>query len=436
MEAVFPIVVRYITVILMALYAFSCFNVFRYGHEEERSFIYFRQNIYMICIYVLSFLVIYFKEDDIKYIVFCLVSLIALVLVILLSKLIYSKSNQLIVNNLCMLLSIGFIMIARLSFERALRQFAIAIISILITSIIPLIISKKSFFSKFKWIYAIAGISALLSVWIFSVATNGAKISLTIKGITFQPSEFVKILFVFAMAGFLSKAEGFKDILLTTVIAAVHIGILVLSKDLGGAVILFAIFLCMIYVATGNVLYLLLGVCAGGGASVLGYKIFSHVRVRIDAFTKPFDTINNAGYQIAQSLFAIGTGGFFGMGIDQGMPRTIPVVASDFIFSAICEEFGMFFGICLILLCLSQFFMFMNIAMKFSNKFYKYVAVGLSIMYGFQVFLTIGGVTKFIPLTGVTLPLVSYGGTSVLVTTIMFSIIQGLYIGRINENNR
>ena len=184
------------------------------------------------------------------------------------------------------------------------------------------------------------------------------------------------------------------------------------------------------YVATCKFLYLLCGTLALGAGSVIGYKLFAHVRIRVNAFLRPFDTINDAGYQIAQSLFAIGTGGFFGMGVGMGMPQSIPVVAADFIYSAISEEFGSLFGICLILICLSCFIMFMNIAIKFNNMFYKYVAVGLAVLYGFQVFLTIGGVTKFIPLTGVTLPLVSYGGTSVLVTIVMFSIIQGLYIGR------
>ena len=122
------------------------------------------------------------------------------------------------------------------------------------------------------------------------------------------------------------------------------------------------------------------------------------------------------------------------MGIGQGAPDTIPVVAADFIFAAICEELGVVFGMCLVLLCLSCFIMFMNIAMKFDDPFFKLVALGLSVAYVFQVFLTIGGVIKFIPLTGVTLPLVSYGGTSVAVTTCVFAVIQGLYISKGKDN--
>ena len=418
----------------MALYAFSCFNVFRFKTDMERNKVYFRQNVYMILIYTLSFGTLYLEKAEDKYLYFYAVSIFSICLLILLTRFIYKRANKLVTNNMYMLLSIGFIIIARISFDKAIRQFAIAVFSIVITSFIPFIISKGPFFSKLKWTYAIVGIISLLFVFIFSVATNGAKISITLFSVTFQPSEFVKLVFIFCVASFLAKSNNFIDVIVVSAIAAAHVFILVLSKDLGGAVILFIVYICVLYVARCNVLYLVSGIVSGAIASIIGYKLFSHVRVRVKAFTNPFENINDAGYQISQSLFAIGTGGFFGMGLGQGMPQSIPIVAADFIFSAISEEFGTFFGICIILICLSIFVMFMNIAMRFSNLFYKYVAVGIGILYGFQVFLTIGGVTKFIPLTGVTLPLVSYGGTSVLVTITMFAIIQGLYIGRGHEN--
>ncbi|MDO4189485.1 MAG: FtsW/RodA/SpoVE family cell cycle protein [Lachnospiraceae bacterium] len=384
----------------------------------------------MIIIYSLSFMVLVIKYKDVKYLIFYCVSLASLITIIVLTRIIYKRANKLITNNMCMLLSVGFIIISRLSFEKAVRQYLIVMLSVIVTSFIPYIITKGPFFSKLKWTYAILGLVALACVLIFSVATNGAKISFTILGVTFQPSEIVKLLFVFAIASFFAKAEGIKDLIVITIISALHVLILVISKDLGGAVILFIVYLCVMYVATCNVLYLTSGLIICSIGSIIGYKLFSHVRVRVNAFIDPFDCIDNAGYQIAQSLFAICSGGLFGMGLSEGMPKTIPVVAADFIYSAISEEFGTIFSACTILICISCFVMFMNIAMKFDNHFYKYVAVGLGILYIFQVFLTVGGVTKFIPLTGVTLPLVSYGGTSVLVTVIMFSIIQGLYIGR------
>ena len=123
-----------------------------------------------------------------------------------------------------------------------------------------------------------------------------------------------------------------------------------------------------------------------------------------------------------------GSGKWFGMGLCQGSPEKIPVVKNDFIFSAICEELGCIFAICLILVFMSCFIMFINISLRLTNNFYKLLAIGLSIAYGFQLFLCIGGVIKFIPHTGVTLPLISYGGSSILSTIIVFAVIQGLYL--------
>jgi cell division protein FtsW (lipid II flippase) len=162
--------------------------------------------------------------------------------------------------------------------------------------------------------------------------------------------------------------------------------------------------------------------------------LFNHVRVRVIVWKDPFASYQNGGYQVAQSLFAIGTGSWFGTGLFQGKADAIPVAETDFIFSAICEEMGLIFALCIILIFLSCYVMFLNIAMQLHNRFYKLVALGLGTCFIFQSFLTIGGVTKFIPSTGVTLPLVSYGGSSVLSTLIMFAIIQGLYILREDED--
>nr|WP_330372999.1 FtsW/RodA/SpoVE family cell cycle protein [Lacrimispora celerecrescens] len=189
----------------------------------------------------------------------------------------------------------------------------------------------------------------------------------------------------------------------------------------------------MLFVATGKWLYLLAG--AGGGtlASMLAYQLFGHVRTRVSAWLNPWADIAGKGYQITQSLFAIGTGGWFGMGLYRGMPRRIPVVEKDFIFSAISEELGGIFALCVLLICLGCFLQFMMIASRMQAVFYKLIAFGLGTIYIIQVFLTVGGVTKFIPSTGVTLPLVSYGGSSILSTFIIFGIIQGLYILKRNE---
>lgn len=149
---------------------------------------------------------------------------------------------------------------------------------------------------------------------------------------------------------------------------------------------------------------------------------------RFIAWRDPWSVIDNAGYQVAQSLFAIGSGGFMGTGLYEGSPKYIPVVTEDFIFSAIAEEFGGLFAMLLILVCFSCFIAFLKIAMEQANMFNKLVCVGLGVGYAVQVFLTIGGALKMIPSTGVTLPLVSSGGSSILSTLFVFAIMQGLAI--------
>ena len=427
---------KYAIIIFMAFYTLECFTVFKYASEEERNGIYIRQNILMFLIHFVSFAVLCLETKNSMLIIFYALQQITLFATIALYRVIYPRANRLIINNMCLLLTVSFIILTRLSYDRSVKQFKIVVVSTVLTMFVPYLVKKIKFISKFSWIYALVGLGALGVVMILGQVTNGSKISYTVGGYTFQPSEFVKILFVLAIAGMLTKSTDLFHIFITACVAGAHVLILVVSKDLGSALIFFVVYFVMIYVATKNPLYLLLGLVGGAGASVVAYRLFSHVRVRVQAWKDPLGTIENAGFQIAQSLFAIGTGGWFGMGLEQGAPNKIPVVEADFVFAAVCEELGGIFGACLILVCVSCFVMFMNISMKLKDDFYKLIAVGLAVMYAFQVFLTIGGVTKFIPLTGVTLPLVSYGGTSVLTTLIMFAIIQGLYILRVDDHVR
>ena len=178
------------------------------------------------------------------------------------------------------------------------------------------------------------------------------------------------------------------------------------------------------------------GLGIGAAAAVIASKFFSHVQVRVSAWQNPFKDIDTGGYQLANSLFAIGTGGWFGMGLGGGNPDDIPLVEADFIFSSICEEFGTIFSMCLILVILSCFMMMMEIAIKQRNNFYRLIALGIGIVYIFQIFLTVGGGIKFIPLTGVTLPFISYGGSSVLTTMAMFFILQGISIMNRKEGEK
>lgn len=419
---------KYFTAIGMALYTFECFSVFLLREEEDRRGIYIRQNILMFAIQLMCFLDLMLVSGNMQYLFFYVFVQVFLFAAITISRMIYEKINRLLLNNMCMLLGIGFCMVSRLSFQKALKQYAIGLLSLAIGLLVPFLMSRITFWKKMTWLYAAVGFAMLSVVLILGEVTHGSKISFSVGGITFQPSEFVKIIFIFFLAGALWEEASFRRVVMTTAIAGAHILVLVISKDLGSALIFFMGFLLIVLTATHNYWYLLAGVGGGSLAAYLAYLIFDHVKVRVLAWQDPWTYIDNQGYQITQSLFAIGSGSWFGMGLLQGNPKAIPYVDADFIFSSICEELGVIFGICLILVCVSSFIMIMDISLKVRDHFYQLITFGLGIMYIFQIFLTIGGGIKFIPLTGVTLPFISYGGSSVLTTVLMFFIIQGIYI--------
>lgn len=424
---------KYLMIVMIAVYTFECFAVFSFSDEYTKRSILLRQNILMFMIHFVAFLVMYLQTEEKKMLGFYGMQVILFLAILILYVRIYPKVSRLVVNNMCMLLAIGFIMITRLSYSLAVKQFIIAGGAVAISLAVPVVIRRMKILSEWRKLYAVAGVVMLGIVIVIGSVSHGAMLGIEIAGINIQPSELVKIIFVFFVAASLKKDTSFKNVVITTIVAALHVLILVVSKDLGAALIIFAVYLVMLYVATQQPLYVFAGVGAGSAASVVAYYLFSHVRVRVIAWKDPFASYYEGGQQVAQSLMAIGTGSWFGMGLCQGAADKIPVSESDFIFSAIAEEMGLIFAICLILICVSVYIMFLNIAMQLHNRFYKLVALGLGTCYIFQTFLTIGGVTKFIPSTGVTLPLVSYGGSSVLSTVIMFGIIQGLYILREDE---
>lgn len=421
---------KYLILTLMIIYTFHCFYTVRQQDEEEKNSLLRQQLSLIFFMDFTAFLVIYLKTFDFNVIIFYIEMLVFFAAVQILYRIFYKKASLLLLNNMCMLLSVGFIMLCRLDITTATKQLVIAAAASGIALIIPVMIRKMRFLRRLAWLYAGVGIILLAAVFLLARTSYGAKLSLM--GV--QPSEVIKITFVFFMAAILSRDTSFPTVVKATVIAGLHVVILVLSRDLGSAVIFFAAYLVMIYVSTKKAAYLGLGLAGGSTGAVIAYFLFGHVRQRVSAWKNPMAVYQNEGYQIVQSLFAIGTGGWFGMGLCQGSPASIPVVKNDFIFSAICEELGGIFSICLILVCMSFFLMIVNIAIRIKNPFYKLIALGLGTEYAFQVILTIGGATKFIPMTGVTLPLVSYGGSSVMSTILMLAIIQGLYILREDED--
>lgn len=413
---------KYIMAVLFVLYTLESFVALL--RDAKRG--YMRQYVYIFLIHLSGFFVLCLKNEDSFYLLFFAVQQAALIALRNLYRMIYPKFSRLILNHMCMFLCTGMIIISRISMSKAMRQFAIIVVSMAIGLAVPFVIKKVKQLKKLTWVYAALGMIALGVVLLLGAATNGSKISYSVFGFTFQPSEFVKLLFIFFLAAFLSSGAGFLKIVLASVISLGYIMILVASTDLGSAAIFFVIYVFMIYLASGKFRYVMLSGIAGIGGCIAAYKMFYHIKVRVASWLNPWRDITGKGYQMVQSLFAIGTGGWFGFGLCQGKPESIPFVEADFIFSAIAEEMGAIYGISLILLCLSCFLSFVRLAYRTGERFYQLLAYGIAVTYIFQVFLTIGGGIKFIPLTGVTLPLISYGGSSVMVTILMFSVMQGI----------
>ena len=431
---------KYLIILFMVLYTIKCFTVLKPVKENKKKRALNVQIFYVFIIHFLCYLTLFLKYRTVDIIIFYLLQMVVSIVYMVSYHGIYKTSSRLITNNMSFLLLIGYVMLTRLDFDLAKKQFLFATVALVITAFIPLIITKCKSIKNWDIFYAISGIAFLCLVFTpLGVSKNGSANWIMIGSFSLQPMEFVKIIFVFFLASAFEKAKGFKDLVKITVVSGIFMIILVLEKDLGGAVIFLMIFIMMIYQATQKGIILIGGLCGGALVASVGYMLlsdkFSHVTTRINAWLDPFTYINDEGYQICQSLFAIGSGGLDGLGLGNGLPTSVPVVTSDFIFSAICEELGVIFALCLILMYLSCFIYFINISMKIRDTFYKNVAFGFTICFIFQIFLNIGGVIKFIPSTGVTLPLVSYGVSSVVSTLVIFGIIQGICVLENNGDN-
>ena len=419
-----------ISAIMIAYVLVSIIPLVRRDEDGEKQGVYMIQNILMFCMHFTCFLSICFETGETEYLVFYAFQQVLLLVMIVLFRLLYPYGNKSFMNHVAMLLSVGFVVLTRLSYNKALKQFFIVAVSAVVAMAVPWVISKLRFLRDLKWLYALLGIGMLSVVLVLGAVTNGSKLSYSIGGITFQPSEFVKIIFVFYLAAALWKNHDLGAICLSAIFAGLHVMILVLSKDLASALIFFAVYICLVYIASGRVRYFFAGLLCGGLAACMAYGLFDHVKVRVQAWKDPWSVIDSQGYQITQSLFAVSTGGFWGRGLFQGNPGTIPYVEEDFVFSAIAEELGIVVGICILLIALNCFVLLMKLSMEIKDKFYQLLAAGIGIVYLFQVFLTVGGGTKFIPMTGVTLPFISYGGSSILTSLILFYAAQGIFIAK------
>ena len=419
---------RYVIILLFALYTFYSFRAFAGHNKQRQNRVFAAQRTLTLLLHTVMSAILIMENKDIMYVGLWAAEFAFYLIFIKVYQACYKGLSKLVLNNMMMCMMVGFVILGRLASDYAVHQIILATAAMVLCIFVPLIIEKFRILEKMGWYFAFIGIVFLMLVFVIGVEKYGSRNWISVGGIAIQPSEFVKILYVFFMASLLSQTTKFKHIVIISAVAAVHVVILVAEKDLGAALIYFVTYIFVLYVATTKVQYLGAGLAGGTLASIVAYHLFSHVRTRVQAWRDPWAEIRSGGYQVAQSLFAIGTGGFIGMGLGKGLPGSVPVVESDFVFSAISEELGGVFAICLIMVYLSSYIMFVNIAMKMKKQFYKLTAFGLSVVFIFQVFLCVGGVTKFIPSTGVTLPLISYGGSSIVTTIIIFSVIQGMYV--------
>ena len=397
---------RYVIILLFALYTFYSFRAFAGHNKQRQNRVFAAQRTLTLLLHTVMSAILIMENKNIMYVGLWAAEFAFYLIFIKVYQACYKGLSKLVLNNMMMCMMVGFVILGRLASDYAVHQIILAAAAMVLCIFVPLIIEKFRILEKMGWYFAAIGIVFLMLVFVIGVEK----------------------LYVFFMASLLSQTTKFKHIVIISAVAAVHVVILVAEKDLGAALIYFVTYIFVLYVATTKVQYLGAGLAGGTLASIVAYHLFSHVRTRVQAWRDPWAEIRGGGYQVAQSLFAIGTGGFIGMGLGKGLPGSVPVVESDFVFSAISEELGGVFAICLIMVYLSSYIMFVNIAMKMKKQFYKLTAFGLSVVFIFQVFLCVGGVTKFIPSTGVTLPLISYGGSSIVTTIIIFSVIQGMYV--------
>lgn len=386
------------------------------------------QRICIILMHITAFLILSYKPGtfsfDINILALGSAGLVFLVYVNYASAKIYKKSCPLIWNGMLFLLDVSLIMLQRLNPNLAIKQFIWMTLGFTLTLSIPFIFKLIPRFEIFEKLYILFAYILILSTLIFGKEEYGSLNWIKIGPIGFQPSEIVKFLFIFYLASVFRKKVELRQLIETGVLSAGIVLLLVIQKDLGGALIFFITYMMMLYIATSNEILFFSGMGCACIAAVLAYKLFSHVRVRVSAWHNPWRDIDSGGYQIVQSLFAITTWGFLGSGLGRGMPFKIPVVSKDFIFAAICEEFGTLFGIGIILIFVMLLLRGIIIALNCNRRYYSLLAIGVIIMFAFQAFLIIGGVIKLIPLTGVTLPFISYGGSSVLVSILMIGLLQ------------
>jgi cell division protein FtsW (lipid II flippase) len=296
--------------------------------------------------------------------------------------------------------------------------------------------------ARYKYILGFAGIALLLlPLTPVGAVVNGARLWVKVGGFQFQPAELSKVCLVAFFAGYLADRKELLAIA-TKRIAGLHVpdlkhfgpllvmwgvslAVMFYERDLGSSLLFFSIFLLMLYVATSRVVYTAFGALLFVGGAFVGYQAFSHVQSRVQVWLDVFDPelIQGPSYQLAQSLFALATGGLFGTGLGQGRPDLIPVAETDFIFAVVGEELGLMGTVAILLTFLLLVGRGLRVALHARDDFGQLLAAGLTFILGLQTIIILGGVTRLMPLTGITLPFMSYGGSSILSNFILVALL-------------
>ena len=352
------------------------------------------------------------------------------------------NANPVLLPLAAFLNGIGFVVISRLDRDLARNQAAWTAAGVAAFIITLALVRRIRTLERYRYTFLFIGIIAVLLPLVPKLGKeiNGARLWVGIGPLNFQPGEAAKVLLVIFFAAYLvdkrellaSGTRKFGRLILPDpkhlgpllLVWGISILIMVRQKDLGSALLFFTVFSTMLYIATDRVSYLVIGGVLFIGGATIAYQLFDHVQTRVSTWIDPWPVADGKGFQIVQSMFAFGTGGLSGTGLGLGNPQQIPNAATDFVFSAIGEELGLIGAVAVlsaILLLVGSSF---NIAIKTPRPFSKLFAGGLATILGVQSFIIIAGTTRVIPLTGITLPFVSYGGSSLVANFVILALLM------------
>jgi cell division protein FtsW (lipid II flippase) len=355
-------------------------------------------------------------------------------------------SDVLLLPIVTLLTGLGLVLIFRLTYNvpgvkgLALSQAIWILVGSGAMLFIVLFFRNYSRLFNYKYLLVIAAFGLILMTFSpLGYEVNGAQLWVDLGPVNFQPSEFARIALTIFFAGYLAEkrevmaatSRAFMGVQLPAIkyfgpvalVWAGSLGLLIFEKDLGSSLLFFAVPLLMLYVATGRVAYVILGSLLFAFGSILTFLLFDHVKVRVEAWLDPWEEPDSTGFQILQSIFNIADGGLTGTGLGAGFSQTIPEVQTDFIFSTVASELGLVGATAVILAFLIFTYRGTKIALLAGDDASKLLAFGLTAMFAMQTLVIIGGVTKAIPLTGITLPFVSYGGSSVVGSFILTGLL-------------